>query len=71
MASKTIVITFVITERGDITNIGIEHKGDAHKKLEEEAVRIIPESPKWKPATIMGENIPHAMRQPIVFAVTR
>ena len=71
MASKTVVVTFVITERGDITNIGIENKGDAHKKLEEEAVRIISESPKWKPATIMGEKIPDAMRQPIVFAVTR
>jgi Gram-negative bacterial TonB protein C-terminal len=70
-AIETIMVTFRILENGTISEVAIENKGESHKKLEEEAIRIVSESPKWKPATIMGEKISFMMRQPITFAISR
>lgn len=70
-AIKTIMVSFRISENGTVSDVAIENKGEAHKKLEEEAIRIVSESPKWRPASIMGEKISFMMKQPITFAISR
>lgn len=70
-AIKTVIVTFIISENGTVSDVAIENKGEAHKKLEEEAIRIVSESPRWKPASILDEKISFWMRQPITFAISR
>ena len=71
MATQTVMVEFVILENGKITNVKVLNKEEVHPKLAEEAVRVISESPSWRPATILGERVKFWFKQPLTFAVTK
>ena len=50
-----VVVTFVVEPDGSVTNVGIA-KGVA-KILDDEAIRVVSMSPKWKPGKIGGKPI--------------
>lgn len=63
----SVVIKFMITKDGTLTDIAAEtNKGYG---TEEEALRLIKKSPKWKPATQYGRFVNAYRRQPITFVV--
>lgn len=71
MATQTVMVGFIIDESGKITNVKVLNKDEVHPKLAEEAVRVISESPSWRPATILGERVKFWFKQPLTFAVTK
>ena len=70
-ATQTVIVKFVVTRTGELADIKVENKKEVHPKLAEEAVRVITESGRWKPATYLGEKINYYVRQPITFAVSK
>jgi len=68
---QTVIILFTVSRTGEVTNVEVVNKKEVHPKLAEEAVRVISESGKWKPATFLGEKTPYMMKQPISFAVSK
>jgi TonB family protein len=70
-ASVTVQVKFSVGKDGSVSNIQVLNKNDVHPKLAEEAVRVIQESSRWIPAQFYGQKINGAVRQPVVFKVTR
>ena len=70
-AQVIVQVEFKVAEDGSISDIQVINKKDVHPKLAAEAVRVIQESPRWIPAQYFGQKINGAIRQPVVFAVTR
>jgi TonB family protein len=64
-------VKFSVGKDGGVSNIQVLNKNDVHPKLAEEAVRVIQESSRWIPAQFYGQKINGAVRQPVVFKVTR
>src|ERR1700730_4355768 len=56
-ASERVIVSFVVSEDGNISNIGVLNKDQVNSKLAGEAIRVIRESPRWIPATIYGEKV--------------
>ena len=51
-----VIVQFMITKTGDITNVKILRGID--KECDKEAVRIIKMMPKWKPGGVLGHCYP-------------
>jgi len=68
---QTVIVLFTVSRTGEVTNVEVVNKKEVHPKLAEEAMRVISESGKWKPATFLGERTPYMMKQPITFAVSK
>ena len=60
-----VVVTFVVEPDGSVTNVGIA-KGVA-KILDDEAIRVVSMSPKWKPGKIGGKPVRVQYNLPITF----
>lgn len=70
-ATQSVLVSFLITENGEVQNVNVENPKEVHSKLAEEAVRVVTESGRWKPGTIYGEKIPQYLKQPITFSVRK
>lgn len=70
-ATQSVLVSFLITENGDVQNVKVENPKEVHSKLAEEAVRVVTESGRWKPGTIYGEKMPQYLKQYITFSVTK
>lgn len=68
-ASVKVLVYFIVSEDGSISNIGVTNKADVNSHLVNEAMRVIRESPPWEAATIYGIKTKMPVRQPIVFGV--
>jgi len=68
---QTVIVLFTVSRTGEVTNVEVVNKKEVHPKLAEEAMRVVSESGKWKPATFLGEKTPYMMKQPISFAVSK
>jgi len=68
-AQETVQTVFIVGEKGEILKVKVLNEKEVHSKLVEEAVRVISESPRWTPATILGEKCIYMFRQDIVFRV--
>jgi antitoxin component YwqK of YwqJK toxin-antitoxin module len=63
----TVVVKFKVTKDGTLTDIAAEtNKGYG---TEDEAIRLIKKSPKWKPAKQYGRFVTAYRRQPVTFMV--
>jgi len=64
----TVSVSFVIDENGNVMNAEISGNklGDG---LDEEAVNVIKNMPKWKPGTVKGKNVKTRLDLPIKFKV--
>lgn len=65
----TVIIQFIVTQSGRV--IKAEVIKSVHPSLDEEALRLIQESPNWNPARQNGIAVNSLKRQPIVFKLTR
>jgi TonB family protein len=66
-ASEQVMVTFLVSETGRVTNVAIANPKEVHSKLAEEAMRVVTASPVWRPARIYGEKIPQFYKVPITF----
>ncbi|MBO9566412.1 MAG: energy transducer TonB [Niastella sp.] len=70
-ATQEVIVDFLVDEQGQVSNASVRNKKEVHAKLAEEAIRIVVESPRWKPATVFGVKVPQRMTQPVVFQVMK
>lgn len=64
-----VYVDFVIDATGEIRKESVKIKQGVHPSCDEEAIRLIKESPKWKPAfsTELNKNVAIRMVVPIIF----
>ncbi|WP_343606510.1 TonB family protein [Fluviicola sp.] len=60
-----VYLQFVVSDKGIVTDVKV--KRSAHPLLDEEAVRVISNMPKWKPATFEGKKINSTFSLPVSF----
>lgn len=70
-AIVTVMVEFTISRTGDVKNVKAINKEGIHPKLIEEAIRVVTESGRWKPATFLNEKIDQLFKQAISFAVSK
>lgn len=70
-AMQSVVVDFLVDEQGLVSNVQVMNKKEVHPKLAEEAVRVVTESPRWKPATTFSTKVPQRITQPVVFQVMK
>ena len=72
VASQTVYVKFMINEFGRVSNAVVENEKEVHRKLAEEALRVVNASPPWKPAIIYGsEKTVYWFRVPITFQASK
>ena len=69
--TATARIVFVVTPSGNIADVIVENPKEIHPKLAAEAVRVVTESNRWKPATYRSKKVPQLLIQPITFATAK
>ncbi|MBR5298686.1 MAG: energy transducer TonB [Bacteroidales bacterium] len=62
----TVMVHFIIDTNGKISEAHV-HEG-VHQLLDEEAVRVIKKSPKWKPGKKDGNPVSVSYNMPVIFA---
>ena len=67
---QTILVSFLVTENGQVAEIEVKNKDSVHPKLAGEAIRVIANS-NWRPATVLGDPIKYRIMQPVSFVLTR
>lgn len=55
--SGTVIVSFVVERDGSISNISVLNEDRVSKRLQNEAVRVVKGSPKWKPGINHGEMV--------------
>jgi periplasmic protein TonB len=60
-----IIVRFTITPKGQINNVIIIQ--GLNSLLDKEVIRVISESPKWRPAEQLGKKVQTTITQPIDF----
>lgn len=60
-----IILQFIVTEKGDVTNVKVVRGVD--KTLDMEAARVVSSSPKWSPGKQKGENVAVRYTFPVIF----
>lgn len=64
-----VIVRFVIEENGTISNIVLEERLQKCEPCNKEAIRIVKNMPKWKPAHNQGKAVRCYVRLPIRFEV--
>jgi protein TonB len=64
--SETVIVKFIVSKDGSISEVTIENE-DANPLFKAEAIRVIKDSPNWKPAIQNGRKVNAYRRQPITF----
>lgn len=64
-----LVVKFIINPKGNIESVEIIKS--LHPVLDKEVIRVIMNSPRWKPAKQNGKKVPATWTQPINFGSTR
>lgn len=70
-AKQTVLVRFMVNERGAVVNAEVTNKKEVHSKLAEEALRVVTGSPPWTPATIYGQRTIYWQIQPVTFQATK
>lgn len=61
----TVIVAFVINEEGSVTDIKVQKSVD--QRLDKEALRVIEEMPKWRPAKLHNRGIKMSFTIPVKF----
>lgn len=64
--SGTVYVQFTISANGDVTDAAVTRGIDP--RLDEEALRVMRSMPRWRPASVNGNNVPCRLSLPIAFA---
>lgn len=67
-AKYTVVVSFIVSKTGDISEESAEN--DPGYGTKAEALRVITKGPKWKPAVQNGTNVIYRHKQSITFVVS-
>lgn len=67
--SGTITVEFIVEKDGSVTNVRAVRGNDQY--LEDEAVRVIAASPKWKPGVFEGEKVRVKYSIPVEFRLKK
>ena len=70
-AAQSVMVRFMVNERGMVMNAEVLNKKEVHSRLAEEALRVITSSPPWTPATIYGEKTIFWQKQEITFQASK
>ena len=54
-----VLVNFVVNEKGEVQDVTISR--GVHTSLDEEAVRVVSASPKWRPGRFHGKKVKTAM----------
>jgi len=68
MIQGKVYISFVIDIDGSVTDVTVVR--GVHKSIDQEAIRVIKSSPKWKPGTINGKPVKVKYTYPVSFKLT-
>jgi hypothetical protein len=69
--SQTVMVLFMINEKGYVSKVQVVNKDEVHPRLADEAVRVVSASPTWIPASVLGENTISWFKVPITFEVSK
>ena len=61
----TVVVQFIVDKDGNVTDAEVIQS--VHPLLDDEALRLIKNSPRWKPAIQDGKKVKSYKKQPVVF----
>lgn len=64
-----VVVDFIIDKSGNVTDVHVTRSADP--LLDEEAVRVIGASPKWRPGRMNGERVRTSMSIPVEFRLEK
>lgn len=64
-----VIVSFVINEKGDVTDVKVTR--GIHTSLDDEAVRVVSASPRWRPGRRSGKKVKVAMTAAIDFKLDR
>lgn len=67
--SGTVTVEFIVEKDGRVTNVRAVRGNDQY--LEDEAVRVISASPKWKPGVLGGEKVRVKISVPVEFRLRK
>lgn len=65
----TVQVNFVVDEKGNVTDVTVVR--GVHPLLDEEAVKVVAASPKWKPARLHGNKVASAITVGVEFRLKR
>ena len=65
----TVIVSFLVDKEGNISQVTAKNPDNAHKKIVQEAIRVIKKSPNWIPAEQDGKKVIYRQIQSIVFAI--
>jgi antitoxin component YwqK of YwqJK toxin-antitoxin module len=68
LGTYNVVITFIVSTNGKI--IDVKPVTNVGYGMEDEAMRVIKKSPRWKPLILLGEERNAYRRQPVTFIVS-
>ena len=64
-----VMVDFIIDAAGNVTDVRVSRSVDP--LLDDEAVRVIAASPKWKPGRYLGKKVPVALSLPVEFRLEK
>ena len=64
-----LIVRFIIEKDGSITHVKLETKLPKCEPCNQDAIRVVKNMPKWKPASDDGKAVRTYVRLPIVFDV--
>ena len=64
-----VMVDFIIDAEGNIKNVHVSRSVDP--LLDEEAIRVVAASPKWKPGRYLGKKVPVALSLPVEFRLEK
>ncbi|HIR95692.1 MAG TPA: energy transducer TonB, partial [Candidatus Coprenecus stercorigallinarum] len=67
--SGTVTVEFIVEKDGSVTNVRAVRGNDQY--LEDEAVRVISVSPKWKPGLLGGQKVRVKYSVPVEFRLKK
>jgi protein TonB len=64
-----LIVRFIIEKDGSITHVKLETKLPKCEPCNQDAIRVVKNMPKWKPASSDGKAVRTYVRLPIIFDV--
>jgi len=66
-AEGTVRVTFIVDEKGNVVKPSVVTGTNSNAALDEEALRIVQQMPKWTPGTVKGKTVKTRLSLPITF----
>lgn len=67
--SGTVMVSFVVEADGEVTNVEIVR--GVHESLDQEVIRVVSASPKWKPGQLSGRKVRVKYTIPVEFRLEK